>query len=368
MRVFSRKSKVLSVDPYGAPTAAVSADVIIIGDGIVGLSTAFELGRSGASVVLVGARREGAASRAAAGLLAPSVGTQPANVSPFFFDSLGRYPAFVECLRRFEPALRLVDGLIDLSRNASTAAYSRHLTPQQLATLEPALTAPNGATLYAADGAIDAVLLVQALRKAVSHAASGVIATEDPARAVELSNPLPAVLLESGARVTAPIIVLAAGAWAPGIGGLPRPVPVTPLKGQMLAVDFSGLAHAVMADDVYLVPRRRETVIGATVERVGFDVGTTAAAIEGLRRAATEVCPRLGVSRITSTWAGIRPATPDMLPIIGPDPTDRRLIYACGHSKNGILLAPATAAAVCDLAQTHSTIADLTPFAIARFD
>jgi len=365
--VFSRKSKVLSVDPYGAPTAAVSADVIIIGDGIVGLSTAFELGRSGASFVLVGARREGAASRAAAGLLAPSVGSLPASVSPFFFDSLGRYPEFVECLRRFEPALRLVDGLIDLSGTASAVARGRHLTTQELATLEPALTAPSGGTLYAGDGAIDAVLLVQALRGAVSEAASGMIVTDDPVRAVELSNPLPAVLLESGARLTAPNIVLAAGAWAPRIAGLPRTLPVTPLKGQMLAVHFSGLTHPVMSDNIYLVPRGRETVIGATVERMGFDVSTTAVAIEELRRAATEVCPKLGASAISSTWAGIRPATPDMLPIIGPDPMDPRLIYACGHSKNGILLAPATAAAVRDLVESHSTIADLAPFAVARF-
>jgi glycine oxidase len=368
MRVFSRKSKVLSVDPYGAPTAAVSADVIIIGDGIVGLSTAFELGRSGASVAVVGAQREGMASRAAAGLLAPSVGSLPANVNPFFFDSLGRYPAFVESLTRFEPALRLVDGLIDLSRTASTPARGRHVSPEELATLEPALTAPNGGTLYAADGAIDAVLLVRALRRAVSEAAGATIVTDDPVRAVELSNPLPAVLLESGARIAAPIIVLAAGAWAPAIGGLPRTLPVTPLKGQMLAVQFSGLAHAVMSDSVYLVPRGSETVIGATAERMGFDVTITAVAIEVLRRAATEVCPQLSVSAITSTWAGLRPATPDLLPIIGPDPADPRLIYACGHSKNGILLAPATAAAVRDLVQGHSTVANLAPFAIARFD
>lgn len=234
--------------------------------------------------------------------------------------------------------------------------------------LEPTLEAPNGGTLHGADGAIDAVLLLQALRQAVSQTTRGMVLSDDPVRAVELSNSRPAVVLESGARATAPLIILAAGAWAPGIGGLPRPLPVTPLKGQMLAVRFSGLKHAVMSDNVYLVPRGRETAIGATVERMGFDVNTTAIAIEGLRRAAIEVCPKLSASTITSSWAGIRPATPDMLPIIGPDPVDPRLIYACGHSKNGILLAPATAAAVSDLVQKHSTAADLTPFSIARFE
>lgn len=366
--MFSRKSKVRSVDPYGAPTAAVSADVIIIGDGVVGLSTAFELARSGTAFVLVGARREGAASAAAAGLLAPSVGTVAESVRPFFLDSLGRYPEFVECLRPFEPALGIIQGLIDLSNGAtSTAVTGRHLTPGELAALEPSVTAPNGGVLHAADGAIDNVLLVQALRQAVSAAPSGLIVWDDPVHDVELSGLQLAVLLESGARLTAPIVVLAAGAWSAAIGGLPRPVPVTPLKGQMLAVRFSDLKHAVMADDVYLVPRGRETVIGATVERAGFDMSTTTVAIDRLRRAAIELCPQLAACTITRSWAGIRPATPDMLPIIGPDPADRRLIYACGHSKNGILLAPATASAVSALVQNRPTAVNMTPFSIARF-
>jgi glycine/D-amino acid oxidase-like deaminating enzyme len=162
-------------------------------------------------------------------------------------------------------------------------------------------------------------------------------------------------------------VVLAAGAWAPGIPGLPRPLPVSPLKGQMLAVGSTALRHPVMSNDVYVVPRGDELAIGATAERAGFDVSTNADAIETLRQAAIAICPAIESATVTRIWAGIRPATPDMLPIIGADPADSRLIYACGHSKNGILLAPATAVAIAALARGEKPAANLEPFALSRF-
>ena len=122
-----------------------------------------------------------------------------------------------------------------------------------------------------------------------------------------------------------------------------------------------------MADDVYLVPREREIAIGATVEEAGFDVTIDPNAIERLRQAAIRVCPALRDAAVLRTWAGIRPATPDMLPILGGEPTDERLIYACGHSKNGILLAPATALAIAALALGQASPFDLTPFRADRF-
>lgn len=356
------------MDPYGAQAASVSADVIIIGDGVVGLSTAFELARLGATFILVGAYQAGAASSAAAGLLAPSVGYLPDAVHPFFFDSLSRYPAFVESLRAFEPALAILNGLIDLSRTNGSAAHSgRPLTASSLTTLEPSLRLVGGGRFHPHDGAIDNVLLVKALRRAVEGAPGGRIVSGDPAAAIKLGDPQPSVLLRSGSRVRAHTIVLAAGAWSAGIAGLPRPLPVVPLKGQMFALASTCLAHAVIGDDVYLVPRGSEIAIGATTEHAGFDVTTTPEAIDRLRRAAIDICPAITPSPVTRTWAGTRPATPDMLPIIGNDPNEPRLIYACGHSKNGILLAPATAAAVAALAQRRSPTSDLTPFSVGRF-
>src|SRR5262249_12480263 len=145
-----------------------------------------------------------------------------------------------------------------------------------------------------------------------------------------------------------------AGAWSPHIAGLPHQLPVSPLKGQMLSLVrnghlASGTGRPLMSSDVYIVPRRDEIVVGATVERAGFDLTIIDDSIEELRSAAIRVLPSLASASIRRRWAGTRPATPDMLPIIGSDPAASRLIYACGHSKNGILLAPATASAVTSL-------------------
>jgi glycine/D-amino acid oxidase-like deaminating enzyme len=161
--------------------------------------------------------------------------------------------------------------------------------------------------------------------------------------------------------------VLAAGAWSSAIEGLPRALPVTPLKGQMLAVRSTCLRRSIAGDDVYLVPRGDEIVIGATVEEAGFDLSIDESAIQRLRAAAVELCPVLADAPIVRRWAGIRPATPDRLPIIGPDPFERALIYACGHSKNGILLAPETAAIVARLALGDPAERDISRFSVTRF-
>ena len=135
----------------------------------------------------------------------------------------------------------------------------------------------------------------------------------------------------------------------------------------MLAVEASALRHPVMGDDIYLVPRGGEISVGATVEDAGFDLSTTPEAIESLRRAAVKLVPSLCQASVSRRWAGLRPATPDRLPIIGSDPERPRLIYACGHAKNGILLAPATAKAVAALVQGVAHRGTWHRFSINRF-
>jgi glycine/D-amino acid oxidase-like deaminating enzyme len=138
----------------------------------------------------------------------------------------------------------------------------------------------------------------------------------------------------------------------------------------MLSVAGSPLRHSVLSGDIYLVPRGSETVIGATVERAGFDLTVVPEAIERLRAAAVRSCPALGAAAVVRAWAGLRPATPDMLPILGADPAAPDLVYACGHSKNGILLAPATAAAIVAQVAGGGPLTsglDLARFAIGRF-
>jgi glycine oxidase len=346
-------------------------DVVIIGDGVIGLSTALELARAGASCSVIGMHQDGAASSAAAGLLAPAIGRLSRAVRPFFTASLDRYPEFLDSLREFDAGLSMLRGLIDLSSDALArpfgASFTR-LSMEDVRRLEPSLAAPKGGLFHERDGAIDNVRLLGALRRAVaSHSGIRVI-ERNPAESVGATGRVATVSLADGSRVDARHVVLAAGAWSSQIRGLPRALPVAPLKGQMLAIGAAPLNHAVMGDDIYLVPREHETAVGATTEQAGFDTTTTADAIAGLRAAAVSLCPALAEAPVVRTWAGIRPATPDMLPIIGPDPDAPWLLYACGHSKNGILLAPATALAITAIAQAKRPDGDLTPFSISRFD
>lgn len=350
------------------------ADVVVIGDGIIGLSTALELARRGAACRVLGVPNAGAASLAAAGLLAPSIGHLSADVEPFYHASLAAYPGFLQRLHPVDPELSLVVGLIDTSNGAflsDTSAIARSaarpLSPHDVASLEPALAAPTGGVFYDHEAAIDNVRLHAALRAAAARHPAIRLEANAPVVRVVLNRSLVAAVTRSGAVYDADRLLLAAGAWSPAIAGLPRALPVEPLKGQMLALGASPLSRSAMSASVYLVPRGAETLVGATVERAGFDIATDQASLDGLRRAAVALCPTLATAPVTRAWAGIRPATPDLRPILGADPAEPRLVYACGHSKNGILLAPATASALASLILGEALANDLSPFSIERF-
>lgn len=319
------------------------ADALIIGDGIIGLSIAYILAKAGAACVLVGRRSDAMASTAAAGLLMPDLDALASPVRPLFAESLAAYPAFIDDLRPFDPTLSIIQGLREITRETGTEGR-----------------------YYPNDGAIDNVRLVRALGAAIRSTDIAVI-DDDPVVEVDLSTSRPFATTRSGQRLAANRIILAAGAWAPQIAGLPRALPVRPLKGQMLAFASMAIQQPTVGDDVYLVPRGSEVLAGATVEEAGFDTSIDPTAIRALQHAAIRVCPALADAPISRTWAGIRPATPDMLPILGPDPNTPQLLYACGHSKNGILLAPITATSIAALALGLPSPVDLAPFSIARF-
>lgn len=352
-------------------TAARTAEVVVIGAGVIGLSTTLELARSGLSCTLLSADEAGAASGAAAGLLAPSVG-RPLGAAQGFFDaSLRAYRDFIAPLHDIDPDLRLLEGLIEVRGRAGSElrpSDSRLLGIEDVATHEPRLAAPHGAWLHPTNGAIDNVRLVRALRAAVEQNSSVTVLNATSAARIRLEPNLE-IETRDGRVASAKWIVVAAGAWSPRIAGLPRELPVFPLKGQMLAVGSRALRGPVMGNDVYLVPRipEGEIVIGATAEHRGFDLTVSREAIEDLRGRALALCPDLESAPVTRTWAGLRPATPDMLPILGPDPSTPSLLYACGHSKNGILLAPATARYVTSCILGEQFDLDVSTFAVDRF-
>lgn len=300
---------------------ALDADVVVIGDGVIGLSTALELARAGARAHIVGVRRAGSASGAAAGLLAPSIGRLAPEVRSFFDSSLARYPAFVEQLRRFDPELSLVEGLLQVSTApAISAPGAVRLAADSVMATEPALSAPNGATMHPRDGAIDNVRLMSALTLAVARDPGLTVTSDDPAARVTFESAHVDVRTREGRSFKAQRVVLAAGAWSAEIAGLPRPLPVTPLKGQMLAFGSRALRHAVAGDDVYLVPRSDEIVAGATVEHAGFDTSVDWSAIERLRIAAVALCPSLAKAPVIRRWSGIRPATRTSFPSLARTP------------------------------------------------
>ena len=175
------------------------------------------------------------------------------------------------------------------------------------------------------------------------------------------------VRTESGATRSARYVVLAAGAWIGRISGARFGNAVTPARGQLVSYSSAPLGHVAYGPRGYVVPRGDSTIGGSTMENVGFDAGTTSEGVEKVRSAAEEICPALSRSSATRSWAGLRPVTPDMLPIIGPDPEHPSLIYACGHSRNGVLMAPLTGDLIADLVTATPLSFDLAQFRPDRF-
>jgi glycine oxidase len=183
-------------------------------------------------------------------------------------------------------------------------------------------------------------------------------------------------LISSGDRVSgvqtektsysAPIVFNCAGAWAGCIG--PQKFPVRPVKGQMVAlVSGPKLQHVIRADEVYLVPRSDgRIVIGSTLEDAGFNKQTEVNTIQRLLHAARELVPALDNARVHEDWAGLRPGTPDSLPLLGETSIPGYFV-ASGHYRDGILLAPITAQVMTELILGKPSTHDLTPFSPARF-
>jgi glycine oxidase len=359
-----------------APDAV--ADLVVIGGGLIGLATSAAAAERGLSVTLVATDRPGAASRAGAGLLVPHhVQALDGAVERFMTAGRDLYPAYVLWVEE-RSGIRIpldMAGALELARSPGECAAlydaapdgAVRLTPRDVTELEPALTRSAGGVLYPQDGAVDNVRLTDALASLVGrHPRVRIV--HDAALRIVLGSTSAAVIGASGARVHADRIVLAAGAWTGAIDGLPRPIPVRPLRGQICTVRTTPVRHVVLGGDMYMVSRGGDrTLIGSTMEEVGFDASTTGEAIGGLRRGAVAACPALRDQPLLEAWSGLRPATPDLLPIIGVDPEQPALIYACGHSRNGILLAPITAAVVSAIAAGEDPTWDLSPYSIGRF-
>ncbi|HJU89943.1 MAG TPA: FAD-dependent oxidoreductase [Gemmatimonadaceae bacterium] len=342
-----------------------AADVVVIGGGLVGLCCALALGERGTSVIILDRHLPGEASPAAAGLLAPGVEESDGPAHTFALAARDRYPSFVESLashtRIHVPLNRL--GILAVG-GEWRAGRSMH--PGELADLEPCLRHHDTVTLHEYDGAVDNVQLLAAIRARLAQLPL-VRAIDALAEEISLEGSRPRVTTATGDRFEGERLILAAGAWVSWLRGVPGAIPVEPVRGQMLALASRALSHGVMGRDAYLVPRGEEILVGATMERVGLQVGTTPEALAALHRAAIDICPALSGAPVTRSWSGLRPVSPDMLPIIGPHPADDRVLLACGHSRNGILMAPLTGDCLAALILGEEPGHDLNPFVLERF-
>ena len=322
-------------------------------------------------------RHPGEASPAAAGMLAPGVERTNGAAHRFAVAARERYPAFIDELTS-ATGIRVPlnrDGILELVvDDAEAERAANDLAPgttwmgsAELHAIEPHLGRAAGARYHPRDGVVDNTALMRALRSRVAND-RGIAMLDDQAMTLEVGRDNSTVVTASGQRHTASVVVLAAGAWSPTVGGLPRPLPVAPVRGQMYSVAGAPLSHVTYGGHGYVVPRGDgKTVIGATMENVGFEVATTVEGMRSLERAGAEIAPMLAEARVLDRWSGLRPVTPDMLPILGWDPDYSSLLYACGHSRNGILLGPLSGDCVAALALGDAAPHDLTPFAIERF-
>lgn len=354
-----------------------SADVVVIGGGVIGLSSAAAIARRGKSVLVVSVAHEGEASRAAAGMLAPSVEQSDGPAHDFAISARDFYPEFLEQLAD-ETGIRVPLNRLGILQVALTERGARGLKKtapgtsewidrQELAHLEPTLSHALGAIFNPDDGAVDNVVLMTALNELVGQTAA-IARLDAEAVAVREGGAGVIVDLASGESVQGEKVVVASGAWAAGLLGLKGLEKVEPCKGQLVSYDSIGLRHVTYGPRGYLVPRASGvTVAGSTMEMTGFDSSTTEAGIARVKSAAEEIAPGLAVSNVRAEWAGLRPITPDMQPIIGAHEENPAIIYACGHSRNGILLAPLTGEAVAALTVGESPQHDLSQFRPGRF-
>jgi glycine oxidase ThiO len=354
----------------------LSAEVLVVGAGLIGLTTAVALAERGVCVTLIGKHRPGEASPAAAGMLAPSVERASGPAHDFGVAARDRYPSYIEFLAARTGVTVTLNrlGILQVAlsekgiRGLRKAALETAvwLDSKELHDLEPALSHALGAMLNPADGAVDNVALLRTLQR-LALESERIDIVQDIVTTIDAGKDSSSVVTQSRATHHAQRVVLAAGAWVGQIAGSRFAGVVTPARGQLISYSSSPLRHVAYGPRGYLVPRGADTIGGTTMENVGFDAATTTEGIKKVRTASEEICPRLARSRETHSWAGLRPVTPDMLPILGIDSERPSLIYACGHSRNGVLMAPLTGDIIADLVTGTPLSHDLSQFRPDRF-
>lgn len=350
-----------------ADASSSRSDVVVVGAGVIGLSCAWRAAERGLRVTVLERDRPGAgASGVAAGMLAPvgeaSFGED--RLLGLALRSHARWPGFADELRAASAAELGFLGVgalhVALDRDEATELRRRFelmrehgldaewLRGGALRELEPGLAPAAQAGVHAPhEAAVDPRALTAALARAL-EAAGGRIVRAEASAALFDGDRLAGVAEPDGAEHRADRVVLAAGSWSAArwLPEAARP-PIRPVKGQILTLrgppGAAVCERIVVSERVYMVPRGDgRLVVGATVEERGFDTRVTAGGVHELLRESYRALPDVAELELVETIAGLRPATPDNVPLIGPGAVEG-LVLATGHFRNGILLAPLTA-------------------------
>ena len=368
----------------------MKTDVVIAGAGVIGLSIAHELLCRGTRVTLVDPRQPGmGASWASAGVLAPQ-GALPFH-RPYLDLCLSSRDLFADWSARLldetgiDIEYRTEGGLqvaFDDEEAEKLAQRFRHqrelglpverLTGEAVRELEPMLSPDTRCgLLFEGMHQVENRRLVQALAAAVRHR-GGVFRSGDPVIDVIVRRNRAAGVVLPGERIGADRVVMAAGAWSGLLNWMPGlPPPVQPVRGQIVCVDGSAstpIARVINGLGQYLVPRRDGRVLlGATVEKTGFDTRVTAGGLSAVMKNGLRMAPDLAGAPVVETWAGLRPMSKDGKPILGPANLEH-LVLATGHYRNGILLAPITGRLVADYLTIGKVPEAMAPFLPDRFE
>jgi glycine oxidase len=354
--------------------------VVVVGAGIIGCAIARELAVRGVACTLVDDRPVGGgATRASAGMLAPHVEAHDQGAMlDLAVRSLDLYGGWIADVRResdVDVECRMIGTLevaldpqhaADLKRHAPAGIATEWFEPAAARAAHPALGPIAGALFTPIHGYVAAPQLASALataaaRRGASFRRASVTRIEPRGSSVRV--------ITSDGELDAPTVVIAAGAWGNAITGVRMP-PLRPVRGQLLHLGWPGhpLSTIVWGPECYVVPRLDGTLlVGATVEEVGFDERTTAAGVRDLLDAACELLPEGWGATFLDARAGLRPATPDELPVLGADPATPAIVHASGHYRNGVLLAPVTAKVIGDLIVDGTRDPSLEAFGPARF-
>jgi glycine oxidase len=347
-------------------------DVIVIGGGIIGLSLSIKLRKKGARVLVVERGEPGReASHAAGGMLVDCQLETPAPLQTLATASARMYPEFVyEIEVESGKKVDLRDQgtiLFRSSAHVSHPALANCGLPATLGELEPALAVSEHPAFYLRERSVDPRALVAAAWQAAKR--RGVdFSSGDEVTEVNVSDGRVIGVSTIKTSFDSAKVVNCAGAWSGKI--VPFAFPTRPVKGQMLCLIMQPrdlIKHVIRSPHVYLIPRSDgRLLVGTTVEESGFDKRTDAATIKSLHDAALRLVPRLADARILESWAGLRPGTPDALPILGATETPGYYV-ATGHFRDGILLAPVTAQVMADVIMESNCKYDLASFSPARF-